>query len=452
LKISDSGKKVVKEPNFMKDVFPYDELPRLFSDEKEIPLDLPDEIFTTDTTFRDGQQGYAPFTVDQIVAQYDLLHKLGGPKGNIKFSEFFLYSKTDREAVKKCLDLGYEYPKVTGWMRASKGDFELIKEAKLEETGILASISDYHIFYKFQQSRSQVLEKYLSIVEECLNNGIICRCHLEDITRADLDRVVVPFVKKVMRLSDRFNIPVRIRLCDTLGLGVPYSFVSLPRSIPKLVWTMVNKAGVPHNLLEFHGHNDFSMSVANSTAAWYYGASSINCSLLGIGERTGNTPMEAMLIQLMQIKHSDMGINTKTITEIAEYYTKELNFKIPKYYPIVGENFNVTRAGIHADGLIKNEEVYLPFNTRKILGSNPCVAITKTSGLAGIVFWINNHYNLDRIDKVQKSNAGIKKIYDWIMKQYQNGRIIPISDDELLALIEKIMPELAKKHSIKHTE
>ncbi len=441
----------IEQPNLMKEIFPYDEVPRIVFDNEDVPLNLPDEIFVTDTTFRDGQQGYAPFTVDQIVHLFDFLHMLNGSQGIIRFSEFFLYSKTDREAVEKCVQRGYKYPKVTGWIRASKNDFDLLKEAKLEETGILASISDYHIFYKFNQSRTKVLEKYLSIVEECLKNGIICRCHLEDITRADVNKVVVPFAKKVMRLSEKYGMPVKIRLCDTLGLGVPYPFASLPRGLPKLIWTMINEAGVPHNLLEFHGHNDFSMAVANSTAAWLYGASSVNATLLGIGERTGNTPIEAMMIQIMELKHSDMGINTRIITKIAKYYEKDLGFKIPKYYPIVGENFNVTRAGIHADGLIKNEEVYLPFNTRKILGSNPCVAISKTSGMAGIVFWINNHFNLKGEDKVEKITPGIKKIYGWIMEQYQNGCITPISDAEMKKIVKHHMKDFSDKHAKEHT-
>jgi isopropylmalate/homocitrate/citramalate synthase len=435
----------------MKDLFPYDRLPRVKFEERDVPMNSPDDIFISDTTFRDGQQGYAPFKVDQVVSLFEYLHRLGGPKGLIRFTEFFLYSETDRLAVKKCLDKGYAFPKVTGWIRASKGDLVLLKESKLEEVGILASISDYHIHYKFKQSRSTVLEKYLEIVEECLKSGILCRCHLEDITRADVDKVVVPFVKSVMKLSDKYNIPVRIRVCDTLGLGLPYPFVPLPRGIPKLISTMINEAGVPSELLEFHGHNDFNMAVVNGTTSWLYGASSVNCTLMGIGERTGNTPTEAMMIQLLQLRDSDVDIDTKVITEIAKYFEDELDFKIPKYYPLVGENFNVTRAGIHADGLIKNEEVYLPFNTRKILGSNPCVAITKTSGLAGIIFWINNHFNLTGDKRLEKRNSGVKKMYDWIMEQYQNGRIIPISDAEMIDLVKKYLPELSNENAKEHT-
>jgi len=205
---------------------------------------------------------------------------------------------------------------------------------------------------------------------------------------------------------------------------------------------MVEYADVPHEWLEFHGHNDFSMAMANSNAAWLYGASSVNGTLLGIGERTGNTPLEALIIQLMQLKRSDMGINTRVISEIAEYYKRELGFKIPSYYPLVGENFNITRAGIHADGLIKNEEVYLPFATRKILGKPPSVAITNVSGLAGIVFWINSHFDLKGEDRVSKDDPRVKKIYEWVAQQYQEGRVTPISDDEMKELVKRYIPEL----------
>ena len=129
---------------------------------------MPDEIWITDTTFRDGQQSRAPYTSDQIVTIYDYLHRLGGPNGKIRQSEFFLYSKKDRDAVYRCLEKGYEFPEVTSWIRASKKDFELVKEIGLKETGILVSCSDYHIFYKLKMTRRQAMEHYLSVVRECM--------------------------------------------------------------------------------------------------------------------------------------------------------------------------------------------------------------------------------------------------------------------------------------------
>ena len=142
----------VDTPNVFRNLFHYDEIPKIAFNDRIVPHHMPDEIWITDTTFRDGQQSRAPYTSEQIVTIYDYLHRLGGPKGKIRQSEFFLYSKKDRDAVYKCLEKGYEFPEVTSWIRANKRDFELVKEIGLKETGILVSCSDYHIFYKLKMS------------------------------------------------------------------------------------------------------------------------------------------------------------------------------------------------------------------------------------------------------------------------------------------------------------
>ena len=105
-------------------------------------------------------------------------------------------------------------------------------------------------------------------------------------------------------------------------------------------------AGVPSELIEWHGHNDFYKAVNNSTTAWLYGASGVNCSLFGIGERTGNTPLEAMVFEYAQLKGTLDGMDTTVITELAEHFEKELGYVQPSRTPFVGSNFNVTRAGI----------------------------------------------------------------------------------------------------------
>ena len=207
----------VKQPELYKELFPYNELPKVVFDFKTVSLNMPEEIFITDTTFRDGQQAFEPYTIENVTSLYDLLHELGGSKGMIRWSAFFLYSKRDREATDKCRERGYKYPKVTGWIRATKGDFQLVKEMKLEETGILTAISDYHIFYKFNSIRSKVVEKHLSVVEESLRNGIACRCHLEDVTRADIERTVLPFVQRTMKLSEKYKIPNKKYLIDKIN-------------------------------------------------------------------------------------------------------------------------------------------------------------------------------------------------------------------------------------------
>src|ERR1700683_1882946 len=111
----------VAEPNLIREQFPYDAVPRIvFDGEFENPDPAPD-FFITDTTSRDDQQARPPYPAGQIVAMFDMLHRLGGPNGVIRQTEFFLYSKTDREAVNRCLARGYEFAGVTGGMPVANG-------------------------------------------------------------------------------------------------------------------------------------------------------------------------------------------------------------------------------------------------------------------------------------------------------------------------------------------
>ena len=432
----------VDTPNVFSNLFRYDEIPKIAFNDRIVPHNMPDEIWITDTTFRDGQQSRAPYTTDQIVTIYDYLHRLGGPKGKIRQSEFFLYSKKDRDAVYRCLEKGYEFPEVTSWIRASRKDFELVKEIGLKETGILVSCSDYHIFYKLKMTRKQALEHYLSVVRECLDVGIRPRCHFEDITRSDIYGFVIPFCLELMKLMDEYKIPIKIRVCDTMGYGVNYPGAVIPRSIPGIIYGIMTHAGVPSELLEFHGHNDFYKAVNNSTAAWLYGACGVNCSLFGIGERTGNTPLEAMVFEYAQLRGTLDGMDTRVITELAEYYENEIGYHIPPSTPFVGKNFNVTRAGIHADGMMKNEEIYNIFDTEKFLGRPALVAVSNTSGAAGIAYWINAWYKLPEERRVDKSSPLVTKMKEWVDKEYEDGRVTVLTDEELVAKIDSVCKEL----------
>lgn len=428
----------VPDPNLYREIYPFSEVPKIPFNHRHVPIQMPKQIWITDTTFRDGQQSRAPYTVDQIVHLFSLLSKLGGENGIIRQSEFFVYSEKDREAVRRCQELGLRFPEITTWIRANKRDFELVRDIGIEETGILVSCSDYHIFKKLGMTRSQALQHYLKIVGEALDAGLRPRCHLEDITRADFYGFVVPFVNALTELSEQAGIPVKIRMCDTMGLGVNYSGVALPRSVPGIVYGLHHYAQVPSELLEWHGHNDFYKAVSNAGAAWLYGASAVNCSLLGIGERTGNIPLEAMVMEYASLRGSLDGMHPEVITEIAEYYEKELHYNVPPMTPFVGENFNVTRAGIHADGMMKDAEIYNIFDTEAILNRPANVSVSATSGLAGIAFWINNHYNLTGDHMVTKQSPLVEEAKEIIDRLYADGRTTVMSTEELETLIEEL--------------
>src|SRR4030065_1253056 len=184
---------VAGKPNLYRETFPYTEFPKVIFDKKTVPYDIPDKIWITDTTFRDGQQARPPYTPQQVLRIYDLLHEIDGGTGLIRQCEFFLYSKRDREAVELCKERGYKYPEITGWIRAVTADFRLVCQMGLSETGILASPSDYHIFLKLRKTRAQAMDAYLDIAKAALASGAIPRCHLEDITRADYEGFVLHF-------------------------------------------------------------------------------------------------------------------------------------------------------------------------------------------------------------------------------------------------------------------
>ncbi len=421
----------VKDPNLFREYFPYSEVPKVVFNHRIVPMDVPGEIWITDTTFRDGQQSREPYTVKQITDIFDMLHRLSGKNGVIRMSEFFLYTRKDQEAVDKCLEKGYEFPEITSWIRASKKDFQLVKELGLKETGVLVSCSDYHIFHKMHMTRHQAVGHYIGIVRECIETGVRPRCHFEDITRADFYGFVVPFAMELMNLMEETGVPIKIRACDTMGYGITYPGAILPRSVPGIIYGLRHHAGVPSHLLEWHGHNDFYRAVNNASYAWLYGASAVNCSLLGIGERTGNTPLEAMVMEYAQIRGTLNGMDTKVITEIAEYYEKELGYAIPPMTPFVGKNFNVTRAGIHADGILKNEEIYNIFDTEKLLDRPVRIAISNTSGTSGIAHWINTYFHLKADEEVAKTDDVVNIVYQWVNEQYNEGRVTVITDEEL---------------------
>ncbi len=432
----------IPEPELFREIYPYTEIPKIAFNYRKVPADMPEDIFITDTSFRDGQQSRTPYTTEQMVNIYKMLHRLGGPKGMIRQTEFFVYSKKDRDAALQCMELGYEFPEITTWIRASKQDFELVRNLGIKETGVLVSCSDYHIFNKMGLTRRQALDKYMGIVKECIEAGLRPRCHFEDLTRADFYGFVIPFASELRKLSDESGIPIKIRACDTMGYGIPYPGVSLPRSVSGIIYGLKHYAGFSSDMLEWHGHNDFYKGVVNATTAWMYGCGAVNCSLLGIGERTGNVPVEAMVMEYASLRGDFNGMQPHVITEIADYIVNETGYDLPPMTPFVGRNFNLTRAGIHADGMLKDEEIYNIFDTEKILGRPASVSVTNTSGLAGIACWINNRYHLSFDRAISKKHPVCEKIKAWVDHEYEEGRITLISDAEMEAQIALYRDEL----------
>ncbi len=405
--------------------------PRLIIDGVNIDPDPPEHLLITDTTFRDGQQAfYVYYSIDSATRLFSLLSDLDNGSGKITRSEFFLYTDRDRRLVRAIRGLDLEWPRVIGWGRARIEDVKLVKEAGLDEMVMLMSISDIHIKYKFNSTRDRVVNKYLETAEYALREGIKLRCSLEDVTRSDVVGFVIPFVKKLLKLSERFGTDIVIKLPDTTGVGVPYPFAPLPYSIPKLVWVLRKILNIPSELLEFHGHGDYYMAVSNAVSAWLYGASINNGTLLGIGERAGNVPIEALVIWYARLKGSFDGMNPRVISRIAEEF-KSLNYAVPRYQPLVGENAFTTAAGIHVDAQLKNPVTYLSMDP-EVIGRRASILIGPYSGKSSVEYWLRKH-------GIEPSPELVGTMYERIMAIYDNGlKMEPLSDEELERILSDI--------------
>ena len=430
------------EPELYRDVCPYTHVSRIEFDDTFLVPRPADPMFITDTTFRDGQQARPPYTVKQIARIYDLLHKLGGKSGLIQASEFFMYSPKDRKAIEVCRSRGYRFPRVTGWIRANMDDLKIAHDMEFDEVGLLTSMSDYHIFLKLGKTREQAMNDYLKVVTKALEWGIVPRCHFEDVTRADIYGFCLPFARKLMELSHEASMPIKIRLCDTMGYGVPFPGAALPRSVQRIVRAFTDEAGVPGAWLEWHGHNDFHKVLVNGVTAWLYGCGGVNGTLMGFGERTGNAPLEALVIDYISLTGNDEAADPTVITEIAQYFEKELDYRIPDNYPFAGKDFNATSAGIHVDGLAKNEEIYNIFDTTKILNRSVPIIINDKAGRAGVAYWINQQFNLPPERQVSKKHPAVGQIHTRIMAAYEEGRNTSFSNKEIKNLVRRFMPEL----------
>jgi citrate (Re)-synthase len=423
-----------------RDSFPYSALPRAIFLDDEVPMRPAPERWITDTTFRDGMQARQAYSPNQILHLYDLLHRLDHGTGTIRASEFFIYSDQDRAAVDLCRARSYDFPRVTAWIRARTEDLALVSALGLQETGILTSVSDHHIYTKLGLSRATAMESYLKIVGAALEAGIRPRCHFEDVTRADIEGFVVPFAAALIELGRQARIPITIRLCDTLGVALPWPAAALPRGVPRLVRALIEQAGVPSAQLEWHGHNDFFKGHACAATAWLYGCAAINSTLLGTGERTGNSPLEAAVAEHVGFT-GETGLDLKVLVEIADYMRDTCGVPIAANYPLVGDECFTTRAGVHIDGLLKDPETYLAFDPTAVLGRPIGVVVSDKSGVAGIAWWINEHLGLSGTDRLAKTDAGVRAMFDALSTEYANGRTEDPTDQELDVLARTCLPE-----------
>jgi len=251
------------------------------------------------------------------------------------------------------------------------------------------------------------------------------RAALEDATRAPME-FMQEFIAAVQDICAPTGLHPKFRVCDTMGLGLPYEDVTLPRSVPRIFATL-RAMGLAAEDLEFHPHNDTWLVVANCLAAVRAGCAVINGTSLGKGERTGNAPLEGVLLHLIGMGYyADTPPDFTALNDLAALYA-EMGEPIPAKYPLYGRDAHRTRAGVHADGLNKFWWMYAPFNVPALLGRPLEVSLTKESGLAGLIFLIRQHLGID----LPKDHPSVIAAYEWVTEQFEYGRQTSIEWEEL---------------------
>jgi len=413
-------------PEYFLDSFPRDAFPQ-YQWTGRAPH-LPQAAWTTETTHRDGQQGGLPLTTAQSLRIYDILCRFTGTSGAIRQAEFFVYHPSDRAALQGALERYQDGAPIepTTWIRATAKDVALIHQLGVRETGMLASASDYHTFHKFKPGgRRQAAQTYLDAVRVTVDAGIRPRLHLEDATRAPME-FMQGFIAAVQDICAPTGLRPKFRVCDTMGLGLPYEDVALPRSVPRIFATL-RAMGLAAEDLEFHPHNDTWLIVANCLAAVRAGCAVINGTSLGKGERTGNAPLEGVLLHLIGMGYyTDTQPDFTALNDLAALYA-EMGAPLPPTYPLYGRDAHRTRAGVHVDGLNKFWWMYAPFNVPALLGRPLEVSLTKESGLAGLIFLIRQHLGID----LPKDHPSVIAAYEWVTEQFEHGRQTSIEWEEL---------------------
>jgi homocitrate synthase NifV len=321
-------------------------------------------LVVCDTTLRDGEQAAGiVFANLEKVRIAKLLDEIGVPQIE---SGIPAMGGDEKVAIKRIAHLGLD-ASILGWNRASKEDIAHSIDCDVDSVAISMSSSDIHIEHKLMKSREWVLERIVESVEYASAHGLYISVNAEDASRADPE-FMVQFARAARDAGAH-----RVRYCDTLGIMTPSGMYDAVRRI-------VDEVRIP---IEMHTHNDFGMATANAIAGVQAGATFLSTTVMGIGERTGNSPLEEVVMASKHLLSIDTGIDTKRLREIAEYVARASGREIPAWKPIVGQNCFAHEAGIHTDGVMKFLSNYEPYSPEEV-GMSRKIIVGKHSGRSTI--------------------------------------------------------------------
>lgn len=322
------------------------------------------EPIIVDTTLRDGEQAAGvEFTINEKIEIASLLVKIGIREieaGTPAIGEI------EKEAIRGIVDKGLD-ARLIGWNRAIKKDIDESIDCGLDSVAISLPVSDMHIRYKLNKTRHIILEQLKRAINYAKKHKLFVIVGAEDASRANFNFLVKYAMVLKSEGADRF------RFCDTIGVLEPFKLFDTIKRLLEIVKIDI----------EIHTHNDFGLATANALAGIKAGASFVDTTVTGIGERAGNAAMEEVILSLLRIYGVESKINIKGFNKLSRFVSNAAGRKIPPDKPIIGEACFLHESGIHQDGIIKNPSTYEPFNPA-LLGTKSSLVIGKHSGRAAI--------------------------------------------------------------------
>jgi len=324
-----------------------------------------DKIYIDDTTLRDGEQtAGVVFANSEKIQIAKLLTEIGVSQIEAGIPAM---GGDEKEAIKAIVDLGLGCS-ILGWNRAVISDVQHSLDCGVDAVAVSISASDIHIRNKLRKDRQWVLDSVKRSVDFAKDHGLYVSANAEDASRADLE-----FLIEFARTAKEHGAD-RLRYCDTVGMMDPFGTY-------EQVKMLIDEVGLP---IEMHTHNDFGMATANALAGIRAGATYVNTTVNGLGERAGNAALEEVVMALKYLHGQDIGIDTTQLRELAEYVSQASGRFLPTWKAIVGDHIFTHESGIHADGVLKDPQNYEAFPPEAV-GLTRQLIIGKHSGSAALL-------------------------------------------------------------------